>query len=285
MTITDYETDQREALGSFLRAKRQQLNPVDVGLPAGGRRRTPGLRREEVAVLANVGVSWYTRLEQGRDISPSDAVILAIADALRLNGFEREYLMQLSGRQGNQPEPIDCRRHKNVQRILQNLNELPAVCLDRYMNVFATNTLAATLFGCEVGRNSLETFFREQQCSQKFRDHSNTAAMLVSQFRRNAARYPGDPRFANISRELTKSSPHFAQLWSDHTVGAELIFGLRYCDDVHGTVDFDSTTLSVAGENDLRVIVYLPQGDDNAEARWEAIRTSVTQQTALRLAG
>lgn len=281
----DTDSARRNALGSFLRAKRQQLSPEDVGLPSGNRRRTPGLRREEVAVFANVGVSWYSRLEQGRDISPSPAVLTAIAEALRLNAFERDYLTQLSTRQDPSPTAIDCGRYRNVQEILQNIEGLPSVCLDGQMNVFACNTLANQLFGCAPGQNALESFFAAQRDPKKFRDQGNTAAMLVSQFRRNAARRPNDPAFAALAESLSTRSPLFEQLWSDHTVSTELVFQLRYTDETHGTVNFDSTTLTVVGEDDLQVIVYLPQGDAAVDGSWAAIRSSLANEPALRLVG
>lgn len=285
MTHSTTDTARREALGSFLRAKRQQLSPEDVGLSTGGRRRTPGLRREEVAVLANVGVSWYSRLEQGRDITPSSAVLAAIADALCLNVFEREYLTQLSTRQDLAATEIDCGRYRNIEQILQNIDGLPSVCLDGQMNVFACNPLANQLFGCTPGQNALESFFSAQRDPKKYRDQDNTAAMLVSQFRRNAARRPGDPTFAALAEKLSERSPLFDQLWSDHTVSTELVFQIRYTDDTHGTVNFDSTTLSVVGEDDLQVIVYLPQGDAAIDGSWAAIRTSLANEPVLRLVG
>ncbi len=282
MTVSSDPNDiRRTELGYFLRSKRRQLNPEDVGMPGGGRRRTPGLRREEVAVLANVGVSWYAQLEQGKDITPSSGVLASIADALKLNPLERAHLEQLSGQRDFGFSSIDCAKNENVQRIVSSLGDLPAVCLDRYMNVFAANPLAAYLFDCTVGRNCLESFFVETDNYDKYQSRSDTAQMLVSQFRRNAARYPGDLRFADIARSLSHQSADFAELWSAYTVGSDLRLQLIYTDDAIGSVNFESTTLEVSGETDLNVLVYLPRVEEGSADVWNSVRQSFAAQGNL----
>jgi transcriptional regulator with XRE-family HTH domain len=148
MSVSRSETASRREFGAFLRSRRARLTPNDVGLNRGFRRRTPGLRREEVAQLAGVGTTWYTWLEQGRDVRASSEVLCALADALRLDRAERQYLFQLAGRQAaeigvtSKPEVA-----QPLHRMLHALTDQPAYILGRRWDVLCWNRAAEVVFG------------------------------------------------------------------------------------------------------------------------------------------
>ena len=148
MSISGSEAAKRREFGAFLRSRRARLVPGDVGLSAGFRRRTPGLRREEVARLAGVGTTWYTWLEQGRDVRPSAAVLCALAATLRLDRAERQYLFQLSGRQAAETDLMSKPEvAQPLQRMLRALADQPAYILGKRWDVLCWNRAAALVFG------------------------------------------------------------------------------------------------------------------------------------------
>jgi len=191
-----------------------------VGLPDTGRRRTPGLRREEVAVLAGVGVSWYTWLEQGRDITVSPQVLDAVARALRLNRHERAHLYLLAGcnpplPEADRGEPL----RAELQRLLDAWSPRPAYVLDRHWGIAALNETAREVFALtDEDRNCLVAFFTSPAYRASFAHWEAAAPGIVAQFRADAARHPGDPEFARIAAELREASAEFAELWRRHEV-------------------------------------------------------------------
>src|SRR5689334_10102378 len=188
------DTDvRRQELSDFLRTRRARINPSDVGLFNGGRRRTPGLRREEVALLANIGVTWYTRLEQGLPINVSPEVLGSIAHALQLTTREREHLFLLAGRPVVETSVAESERVSEVlQRVLDALVPSPAVIRGRRYDVLAWNQAAVALFGdyakmepCQ--RNSLWRFFMDRSARVCFPKWEETAPRFTAQFRAVAA--------------------------------------------------------------------------------------------------
>jgi transcriptional regulator with XRE-family HTH domain len=178
----------REQLSDFLRTRRGRLTPTDVGMAAGGRRRTPGLRREEVAALAGIGVSWYTWLEQGRDITVSTAVLDAISTALRMTEPERAHLYLLSG---VNPPPLSGRRDVSVTPELLNLLDAwlprPAMLQDRYWNLLAINDATRTVFGYNAtDHNCLITFFTNTRYRDMYVHWTSVAPGVVAAFRADA---------------------------------------------------------------------------------------------------
>ncbi|RJQ80425.1 XRE family transcriptional regulator [Pseudonocardiaceae bacterium YIM PH 21723] len=245
--------DRREQLQEFLRSRRARLMPVDVGLPPGTRRRTPGLRREEVALLAGVGVSWYTWLEQGREITVSAGVLDAIARTLRLTEPERVHLYLLAGL--NPPilrPPGVAAPPPEIRRLVDGWAPNPALLLDRYWNLLAVNEPARTIFGYRAGdTNCLVAFFT----SENFRDaRESTAAEVVAGYRALAAQSPDDPEYHRLAAELGARSPEFARLWDRHEVGTHA----RAVKRVAGGLTFDVTTLVVPGQPDWRLELYQP---------------------------
>ncbi|MQY02057.1 helix-turn-helix transcriptional regulator [Actinomadura macrotermitis] len=215
--------DRRRAeLRDFLRTRRARLTPADVGMPAGGRRRTPGLRREEVAVLAGVGVSWYTWLEQGRDIKVSGEVLDAICRALRLDGAEREHLYLLAGLNPPPAPAATSPVPAELRRMLDAWAPRPAYIRDRRWNFLAINDPARAVFGFgDLDHNSLVTFFTSARYRAVHGAWEQTAPGIVARFRHDAARYPDDPEFDRIAADLREVSPEFAELWERHEVSGE----------------------------------------------------------------
>ncbi|SFB63865.1 Helix-turn-helix domain-containing protein [Amycolatopsis marina] len=252
----------REQLRDFLRTCRARLTPADVGMPTVGRRRTPGLRREEVAVLAGVGVSWYTWLEQGRDINVSTEVLDAISRALRLSEPERAHLYLLAGL--NPPAQAGGARGAEVTPELRQLIDAwlprPAILQDRYWNLLAVNESARTVFGYDdVDHNCLITFFTNARYRAAHAHWAAVAPAVVAAFRADAAHSPADPEFARLIADLSSVSREFAELWARHEVGAHTQAVKAVHHSEVGDLIFDKTTLAVADRPGWRLELYNPR--------------------------
>jgi transcriptional regulator with XRE-family HTH domain len=210
----------KHELGRFLRSHRERLTPATVGLPADGPRRTPGLRREEVAQLAHISTQYYTRLEQARGPHPSRHVLAAIGRALRLNDAERAHLYTLGGQQAELPGPSP----DVPDRILDMIERLPhtaAIVLDAKYDVLAWNPLAAALledFSAQPRRerNMIRRYFLHPDPPRRHYGISgggDFGRFAVGHLRAAAARYPGDQATQELVRELRSRSPEFAALW------------------------------------------------------------------------
>ena len=264
MTAT---TTKRTELASFLRDRRAKIAPADVGLPDGSRRRTPGLRREEVAQLADVGTSWYTWLEQGRDIHVSEAFLERLARALRLTPAERSHLFGLA--QGRSP------RHgtlpaETVSEALQRTIDAhphPAVVTTPRWDVVTSNAAARAVWGDRRGTNSLWRAFTEANpCGLDVREEAH-ARRLVARFRAEAARAADREPFDQLVTELADVSPEFHRLWSEQGVslepeGAKVV----HHPDV-GTIELDHVALLHVEPDGrtLRVTLYTPRPGESAE--------------------
>lgn len=248
----------RAELRDFLRTRRARVTPGDVGLMTSGRRRTPGLRREEVAQLAGVGVSWYTWLEQGRDINVSGEVLDAVGRALRLTEAERTHLYVLAGlRPPRVHGPAGAQVGPELRRLLDSWAPRPAILRDRYWNLLAINDGTRAAFGYDdADHNCLVTFFT----NARYRDlHSAWTAIapeVVAAFRADAAHAPGDPGFDRVIDELSGESMEFAELWARHDVTAPT----QSIKAVHhpevGELVFDKTTLAVIDHPDWYLELY-----------------------------
>jgi len=221
----------RGELGDFLRTRRARLRPADVGLRSyGDRRRVAGLRREELAQLAGLSVSYYTRLEQGQSHNASPEVLEALARALRLDEQERGYLLDVAratGAPGERREPV-WQARPGVVRLLDAMTDVPAAVLAPSTDVLAWNTLAHALFGFGVERDSVRdperrpnmarTVFLDPAAREFYVDWHAKACSSVSHLRLVAGQFPGDRRLRELIGELTVSSPEFATMWSAHSV-------------------------------------------------------------------
>ncbi|MBO1416980.1 helix-turn-helix transcriptional regulator, partial [Streptomyces sp. FH025] len=213
----------RHDLAAFLRSRRERIAPEQVGLPMTGRRRTPGLRREEVAQLAAVGVTWYTWLEQGRHIQVSTQVLDAVARALLLDPSERAHLFTLAG--AEDPAPVkECPSvTPSVRLVLEQLAPYPAVALNSRYDVLAHNPQYAAIVG-DLGelppedRNLMWMAFTPSHFREVLIDYRTERLGMVARFRAAMAEHSADPARKALLARLLKASPDFAEVWQRHEV-------------------------------------------------------------------
>lgn len=264
----------REELSDFLRTRRARLTPSDVGLLDGPRRRTPGLRREEVALLANIGSTWYTRLEQGLPINVSIDVLEAIARALRLSQTERRHLFTLAGHQipETQDAPNDEFVSDVLRRTLDALNPAPAYIRGRRWDLLAFNrswraTLCYMPRDEEVPRNLLWSFFMNPTSRERHPQWEAIGPNIVAQVRSVAARYPDDAKFRALISELQVQSEHFRRWWAQHDV-CDATQGMKHFFHPEvGEMILDHTTLFVPDFPDMRLIVYTAEPGSESERK------------------
>jgi len=272
------ERHRREALAEFLRTRRERLTPDDVGLPSGGRRRTPGLRREEVALLSNVGISRYTSLEQGRDAKPSEGVLEGIAGALRLSPEEEWHLFVLADRTPPPciPPPVEAITPA-LRRMLDDLRTSPAYAISTRGDLAHWNAAAETVFGLSSGappheRNLLWYVFAAPLARERFASWEATAQSFLARFRADSARYPGDARFASLIEDLRRESQEFREWWSRYDVAGEADGRREIVHPDAGHIVLDHTTLSPPADPDLKVMVYTPASAADAARLAEALQ-------------
>ncbi|MBR8641626.1 helix-turn-helix domain-containing protein [Streptomyces tuirus] len=266
----------RPELAAFLRSRRARVTPADVGMPPGLRRRTPGLRREEVAQLSGVGVTWYTWLEQGRPINASPQVLDAVARTLRLDAPEREHLYHLA-EVPFAPDPESAGSAvrdvgREVQGIIDALDPRPAVIYNARYDVLATNGAYRDVFGFS-GRarpegvpNVLWALFTvaEEHCPLMFRDEE--LPVMVATLRAAYGRHAGEPVWEDFIRGLSAASPLFTRLWESGDVArpGRRVKGFRHADV--GELRMTSVSLSINGMPECRIVVYTP-ADQETERR------------------
>ncbi|MEU3340610.1 helix-turn-helix transcriptional regulator [Streptomyces sp. NPDC006668] len=218
---TDKDPAAGNALGGFLRARRARLRPEDVGIPFSGRRRVPGLRREEVATLAGVSTDYYTRLEQGRERHPSQQILEAVARALQLDEEAVAHLYRVAG-----PTTRRTRRAPRVERVAPHLQQLldtwsdtPALVLGPALDILARNRLAGALYaGFTHSDNLLRMTFLDPAARHFYREWDRAAESTVATLRRAAGIDPEDPRLSQLVGELSMKSADFRVLWARHDV-------------------------------------------------------------------
>jgi transcriptional regulator with XRE-family HTH domain len=265
----DRKAEQRRAeLADFLRTRRAAIQPAEVGLNGGGRRRTPGLRREEVAALAGVGATWYTWLEQGRDVRASLEVLEAISGALRLTPAERAHLILLGRGEPAPPckPPVE-KISPAVRRLVQNLGPGPAFMLGRRYDILAWNAATAAVL-CDPGavakaeRNHLWLTFTDPARRELMCDWERGARILVAKFRADSARHIGDPAFDELIGSLRAVSPEFRKWWERHEI-AGLGEGRKVLQHpVAGRMVFDHAVFRTAEDPEKRLVVYSPACED-----------------------
>ncbi len=244
--------------------RRAALQPEDVGLPGGGRRRTPGLRREEVAQLAGVGTTWYTWLEQGRDVRASLEVLEALSRALRLDQAERSHLILLGRGEAAPPckQPPE-RVSPTLRRLIENLGPNPAYVLGRRWDYLAWNDAAVALLGDfgaipRAARNHLWQTFTDPARREMFSDWQSSSRVLAAKFRADSARHIGDPEFESLILALRRSSPEFARAWERHEVShsGEGRKDLRH--PLAGMMSFNHAVFPPAEKPEQRLILFTP---------------------------
>ncbi|WP_225822286.1 helix-turn-helix transcriptional regulator [Streptomyces naphthomycinicus] len=258
-------------VGDFLRSRRARIRPEEVGLPAHGRRRVPGLRREEVAQLAGMSVDYYIRLEQGRGPTVSDAVLDAVARVLRLDETEHAYLRTVARprRQRRKPAPR-ARVRPGLQALLDGMERTPAFVLGRRMDVLAWNALGDAVNGFSrmtpAERNMPRQVFLDPGAPDLFPEWAAVAAQTVAHLRLNAGRYADDPRLCALVGELSLKSADFRRLWADHEV-SECAYGVkRLRHPVAGLLTLPYETLTVPADPEQTIVAYVPEpGSETAE--------------------
>lgn len=261
----------RSELSDFLRTRRAKIVPSDVGLADGARRRTPGLRREEVALLANIGATWYTRLEQGQPINVSAEVLDGIARALRLTSEERRHLHLLAGMAPTVVVPDEERVSELVRRVLDGLDPLPAYVRGRRWDILAWNASADALadFSNAPGpaRNVVWRLFRDPNSRCRYGDPECTMRRAVAQFRAVAAKYPNDPGFVELIDDLRANSAEFRQLWAEHDVLGSTDGLKRFNHPELGEFILDHTTLELPGDGDIKMVVLTAAPGSETESK------------------
>ncbi|TGQ55659.1 XRE family transcriptional regulator [Mesorhizobium sp. M1C.F.Ca.ET.193.01.1.1] len=267
------EDSRRRELGAFLRSRRERLSPAAIGIATGARRRTPGLRREEVAMIAGVGTTWYTWLEQGRDVRPSVEVLTALCDALRLDTVEKRHLFILAGRQQPErrmlaPEKVD----GTLLHMLQSLVLQPAYVVGRRWDVLAWNDAAVAVFGDYSllegdARNIVHLVFTSPHHRRLLVDWDERARVVLASFRAESAKYVGDPDFERLIALMMRSSPEFRDWWPRRDVARKLT-GVKHLRHPRvGAMAFEHMSLSIDDGSDMRLIVYTPLAEQNSIAK------------------
>ena len=264
-------TERRE-LGGFLRSRRERLTPADVGIPRTARRRTPGLRREEVAALAGMSVDYYSRLEQARGPAPSASVLAALARALRLSDDERDHLFHLTG----SPAPLRTSASPHVRPgvlyLLDRLADNAALVMSDTGDVLAWTPLAAAVFEDFSGlpprsRNLYRRFFLAGDGGHRLSaaDREAGARAHVADLRATVARRPRDPTPRALVAELRAASPLFARLWDTHDVAVRRSDRKRIDHPVVGLLELDCEVL-LTPEHDQRLVLHTaPPGSVTAQ--------------------
>lgn len=257
-------------LGDFLRARREQVRPADVGLPAGGgRRRVQGLRREELALLAGISSDYYMRLEQGRDQHPSGQVLDALATVLRLDREATAYLHELA-------RPITPRRSEQVPASIRQLIDswpaTPAYVQDRLTTVVAANRAATALGPCyAVGMNLLRAVFLDP-AEREFRlDWDETVTDGVGVLRASFGADLDDPDLVKLVEELSAGSERFRELWARHDVRARRGHLVRFAHPIAGPLDLHSEKLPIANTALTLVVFHAEAGTASADALQELV--------------
>ena len=260
----------RAELSDFLRSRRERISPEDVGLPAGGRRRTPGLRREEVALLAGVGVTWYTWLEQGREINASVQVLESVARTLQMGPQERWHLFQLAGVALVPPVPACVQVSDSIRRVLARMDPFPAVVLSPRWDILAYNRsynwLGGDLDGIEPGeRNLAWLLFTHDHWRNLCLRRSEAAAHLVGSMRMAMGQQLDDPLWPRLVQRLREASDEFDRLWRRHDVVDHARPAKDYRSAV-GDLHLVANRLGIGQSGLNRMMVYVPR-DEVTEAR------------------
>ncbi|MFJ2738136.1 helix-turn-helix domain-containing protein [Streptomyces sp. NPDC087440] len=285
-------------LGTFLQARRARLRPQDVGLrDLGPRRRVAGLRREELAQLAGVSVSYYARLEQGQSRGASAEVLDAIARALLLDHHEREHLDRLAeaGRHAPRPRrPQPETLADETRDLLRAVDGVPAMVLGRRTDVLAWNTLGHALLASHLDLldpndpsrrpNMSRMLFLDPHCQELYADWKRKARAVVGNLRIAVGRHPEDPLLAALIGELTMKSPEFVALWADHRVTPCDAASYELHHPVVGTVTVTQQTLSIARAPEQALVVCTTSADSASEEALVLLRHASRSRHRMRTA-
>ncbi|HEY2041899.1 MAG TPA: helix-turn-helix transcriptional regulator [Jatrophihabitans sp.] len=284
VTHSDPASLRRAELSAFLRSRRERITPGQAGMPIGGRRRTPGLRREEVAQLAGVGVTWYTWLEQGRDIKVSDQVLDAIARTLLLDRDERSHLYTLAG-SATAPDLTESDVvSESSKRLLEQIEPFPACIQNAKYDLLAYNRTYARLIGDmdsqpAENRNCMWLAFTDPAWRKALVDWEVVTARMVAQLRAHMAEHVAEPAWKAHIRRLKNASPEFAQLWERHDVAAMQTKQKKFRNPLVGMVRFDVQISWLAPRQGTRMLIYTP-ADCQTRNRLADLAALISQEQA-----
>jgi transcriptional regulator with XRE-family HTH domain len=269
------------ALGGYLRARRELVTPQQAGIPESGVRRVPGLRREEVAMLAGISADYYLRLERGRDRHPSVQVLESIARVLQLDDEHFAYLLTLVAEVPRQRKRRP-RRQAPPSGVLKLLDSLvqPAFIEDRYFDIVAANRMATALSpGLVAGGNQLRDLFLDEAEQALHPEWEKVTECFVANLRQAVGTDVDDPRFIELTGELCLASPRFGQLWARHEVRGQRGTPLLINHPQVGEMTLNRERLAVNGADDLMLVVYHPDAG-SADADKLALLASAALPTA-----
>jgi hypothetical protein len=267
---TDAASLRRKELAGFLRSRRERLSPDQLGLPQVGRRRTPGLRREEVAQHAGVGVTWYTWLEQARDINVSEQVLDAISRTLMLDPHERGHLFTLAGSPVASVGPDSMPVSDSVRQLMTKLNPYPACVTNGRYDLLAYNSAYTGLIGDLDAlpfehRNTLWLAFTSPVMKDCLPDREQATRRMVAQYRAAMADHVGEPAWKCMVKRLQDASPEFSELWQRHDIAAPENLTKRFRHPQLGALQFSYTNLWLSQRLGVRLVSYTPD-DPETEA-------------------
>ena len=259
----------RAELAAFLRSRRALITPDDAGIAPGPRRRTPGLRREEVAQLAGVGITWYTWLEQGRPINVSPQVLDAVAGVLRLDRAEHAHLYRLADMpEVPAPPSSDDLLSPNIQAVLDGFTEIPACIYNSRFDLLAWNDSFAALFPSltaeQIDRNALWSTLTHQGGENPL-GSEDCVAHMVATVRSAYARHIGEPTWVKWVERMSTASPLFALMWESNRVSTPIPLERELSCANHGTFHARMTSFAITGAPENRMIVYTPVTNEDVE--------------------
>ncbi len=277
MPIHQLELDRHHELAAFLRSRRARVSPEQVGFPRGTRRRTPGLRRAEVATLAGITPEWYTWLEQGRDIHVSVPLLESLARVLQLDANERAHLFVLAR---SSPPPVETFSPPTIsptlQQFLNQLGTIPACVVDTRLNVVAWNAAHRVVFGAfatmsERERNLIWILFTSPLSRQANEEWEELARVYLAQFRAAYGRFINDPWWATQIAELSRISPQFRELWARHDVLNVSEGQKTMHHPLVGELTFDFLWFRAVDASDLRLLIHTPRSNSGTTEKIERL--------------
>jgi transcriptional regulator with XRE-family HTH domain len=290
-SITRLDAERRQELAKFLRARREAISPEEVGLPRQHRRRTPGLRRDEVALLAGIGAAWYSRLEMAHDVKPSVVTLRAIAQALRLNVTETEYLFAIADVAFPRIlEPFDIDMPEAIEQLIPAIHNVGALLWDRYLTPLRWNAIADGMFNISRYADPFERNTIIRLCNGHFRDYfgaeyEKARRGAVGMFRRIYV--TEEPTaFARRVYETAQGYPFFQASWAEQVIVDDYVANpgpSRRFNSGVGPITITSTTFSVWRHHSLFLRIFAPTGEVTVEKfeRLRALGTPSTRETRL----
>ncbi|MFI8851871.1 helix-turn-helix transcriptional regulator [Streptomyces sp. NPDC053499] len=275
----------RELLAAFLRSRRERIKPEQVGLPRGPRRRTPGLRREEVAHLSSVGVTWYTWLEQARDIQVSAQVLDSLSRALMLDTSERAHLFALAGTADPTPAAETTVLPPGIRKVLTQLEPFPACVQNARYDILAYNRVYGRLLGDldarpPEDRNCMWLAFTDPDWAAAMPDRQETIRLMAARFRSRMAEHLAEPAWKALLNRMERSSPEFRELWERHEVARAVDQTKRFRNAHVGMLSFTYHGLWLGPAEGARLGTYVPQ-DEETQAGVERLLEVIEEGEAV----